>query len=227
MHNILLKKVYGFLKKAQIQTPIPKIAIALSGGSDSVALALLLGKYGKHLYSESLVFVHINHMWREEESFKDQKFVEELGRKLGVDTHIYLCPPENDSLSKELEARNQRLNVFKQYTDQGYIIFTGHNSNDVLETMLWRLCEGQISEYDKGILVKTPNHQFRPFLTTTKEYLQQFLLKENQIWCEDKTNHDGLLMRSFLRKNVIPQLKKIYPKIYQNVSQEAIRKQIF
>lgn len=220
-----MKKVYGYLKQAKIQYPLKKIAVAVSGGSDSVALALLLAKYGQSLYTDSLEFIHINHMWRQEESLKDQKFVEELGTKYNIKVNIFNCPNTDKKLSKELEARNHRKEIFKQFANNGYYIFTGHNSNDVLETLLWRLCDNKMSTHDKGILIKTDDNQFRPFLTTSKEELQAFLNAENQDWHEDYTNHDGKLMRSKLRKNVVPELMKIYPKALLSASIYAINQQ--
>lgn len=220
----LLSKVYGYLKATNIKFPL-KVAVALSGGSDSMALALLLAKYGQCLHNGNIEFIHINHMWRNEESEKDAFFVKNFADKLGVKISIYNCPNVDKTMSKEYEASINRKKIFERYVSDGYIIFTGHNANDVLETMLWRLCDGKLDTHDKGILVKTEDGQFRPFLTTNKTYLQEFLKLENQDWKEDYTNFEAKLMRSKLRMNVVPELLKIYPKALEKVSIQAVNKQ--
>lgn len=201
-----------------------KIAIACSGGSDSMALAhaLILGKF---FFPYELVIIHINHGWRGEESDGDQAFVESYAKTHKIPCYSYQCPSLDKTISPEMEASTQRKIVFKEWVDKGYTIFTAHNANDVLETMLWRLCDGKLETHDKGILIKTEDGQFRPFLTSTKEELQDFLTVEGQSWREDKTNTDGRLMRSKLRMNVVPELLKIYPQALRKVSLEAIKKQ--
>lgn len=218
-----IRKIFGYLQKTTYEKDL-KIALAVSGGSDSMALAHVVVNARKFL-SNDIVIIHINHCWRGEESDGDQAFVEAYAKSQNVPCHSYKCPSTDKTISPEMEASTQRKAVFKQWVDQGYTIFTAHNANDVLETMLWRLCDGKLSTHDKGILIQTEDGQFRPFLTTTKEELQEFLISEDQTWREDKTNADGRLMRSKLRMNVIPELLKVYPQAIRKASREAVDKQ--
>jgi tRNA(Ile)-lysidine synthase len=190
-----------------------------------MALAHIVLGHARQFLSNDIVIIHINHGWRGEESDGDQAFVEAYAKQHNVPCYSYKRPSLDSSISAEMEASTQRKEVFKEWVDKGYTIFTAHNANDVLETMLWRLCDGKLSTHDKGILIQTEDGQFRPFLTTTKEELQEFLISEGQTWREDKTNADGKLMRSKLRMNVIPELLKIYPQAIRKASREAVDKQ--
>lgn len=201
-----------------------KIALAVSGGCDSMALAFSIIK-GKYFFPYEIVIIHINHCWRAEASDSDQTFVEEFARKNNIPCYSYKKPSINKKISPEKEASDQRKEVFKEWVDKGFTIFTAHNANDVLETMLWRLCDAKLETHDKGILIQTDDGQFRPLLNSTKDELQELLINEKQDWKEDKTNHEGRFMRSRLRMNVIPELLKIYPKALKKVSEEVIRKQ--
>jgi tRNA(Ile)-lysidine synthase len=221
----MIQKMKEFIKDESLNTAKLKIAIACSGGSDSMALAhcLLIGKH--HFFPYEILIIHINHGWRGEESDADQAFVESYAKKHNIPCYTYKRPSIDKTLSPEMEASTQRKEVFKEWVDKGYTIFTAHTANDLFETMLWRLCDGKLETHDKGILVQTEDGQFRPFLTTTKEELQEFLISEGQSWREDKTNFDGKLMRSKLRMNVVPELLKVYPQALRKVSQEAVNKQ--
>lgn len=220
----LARKIYGYLRETRYQTNL-KIALAVSGGSDSMALAQAVVNYTMPHLSKDVIIVHINHGWRGAESDADQKLVEEFAKNHNIPCYTYQCPSKDKTISPEKEASDQRKEIFKTWVDNGYTVFTAHTANDVLETMLWRLCDGKLSTHDKGILIETEDGQFRPFLTTTKEELQEFLLKDKVEWREDKTNLDGRLMRSKLRTMVVPELLKIYPQAVSKVSREAVNKQ--
>lgn len=221
----LIQKIFGYLSETTYQENL-KIAVALSGGSDSMALAHVLAVSHKAVFPDAnLCFIHINHGWRGEESDNDQKFVESFAKEHNIPCHSYFKPSVDKTISAEKEASDARKEVFKLFTDQGYTIFTAHTANDVLETMLWRLCDDKMDTHDKGILIQTLDGQFRPFLTTTKDELEEYLTSVGQTWRVDKTNLDGKLMRSKLRLNVVPELLKVYPQALRKVSQAAVRKQ--
>ena len=66
--------------------PPGRIGLAVSGGSDSVALAFLLTKGGKKKNAaERFVILHVDHGLRPE-SKEEYRFVRALARRLGVDT---------------------------------------------------------------------------------------------------------------------------------------------
>ena len=215
-YNALIKT---FLEKYQISFKNKSVALAVSGGSDSVFLATMLLQAKKSLMDFSRVrIVHINHHWREE-SFEDEKFVKDLGAKYLIPVDVYHVYPEKTGESAELQARNQRKEIFKQYE----VVLTGHTSDDLFETILWKTLQGKNPE--NGILVSYEN-EVRPLLSFKKEEMQSVLNKIGVSWVEDRTNHDGVLLRSKMRKNLMKVLKEDFPFSQDTVVKKALEGQI-
>ena len=59
------------------------VAVALSGGADSVSLLHMLCSV-KEKYNLTLYAIHINHMIRGEEAERDEEFCREFCKKLSV-----------------------------------------------------------------------------------------------------------------------------------------------
>ena len=57
------------------------IILAVSGGGDSTALAYFFHKY----FYGKFIIVHVNHLLRGDDAFRDQKFVENLAEKFQVE----------------------------------------------------------------------------------------------------------------------------------------------
>lgn len=204
-----------------ISYPFKNVAIAVSGGSDSVFLAQLLLSFENKLIDKSSTrIMHINHNWRGEDSLQDQQFVEALAKQLGVPCDVYQCYPDLSSKeSPELLARNQRKEIFAKYET----VLTGHNADDLYETILWKTLQGRNPE--DGILVVHQN-EVRPLLQFTKVEMQNFLTQINQPWKEDSTNHDGKLLRSKMRQKLMPTLDQTFPDAKMTVVEKALDRQI-
>ena len=228
--SVLIKRVIQLLRSHNIPLPLSKVVIGNSGGSDSMALAHLLIKYGRRVVAkENITLVHINHSWRGEESDGDEIFVHEYAQRMGVPIQIHkLIPPTKEQLkgeSPELLARNERKRIYSDLAKEGMVVLTAHHANDLAETLIWRLCSGKFDSYDKGILVQV-NNEIRPFLSSTKAELQTFLKEENLTWREDRTNHEGELLRSKMRKTLMPNIDEIFPKTVPNLISFALAKQL-
>lgn len=209
-----------FLRK-HVSLPIKNAAIAVSGGSDSIHLAkiLLSDKLSKIIDISSVKIVHINHNWRGEESKLDEKFVQDFGKKLGVQVDVYnVYPNKNGKESPELQARNQRKEIFSKYD----FVFTGHTEDDLFETILWKTLQGR----DPGVGIKVVHgNEIRPSLVFSKEEIKNCLNSINQEWKEDKTNHDGKLLRSKMRKDLLPTLTRVFPESKRAIINSSLDKQ--
>ncbi|MEO2066542.1 MAG: ATP-binding protein, partial [Desulfurobacteriaceae bacterium] len=80
---MIKEKVLKTIRKFSLVPPGSKVIVALSGGPDSVALLSVLLELKSELQIE-VEAVHVNHMLRGEESFRDEEFVKELCRRLKV-----------------------------------------------------------------------------------------------------------------------------------------------
>ena len=65
-----------------------KLLVAVSGGADSMCLLDLIHQYSKKVEFDFCV-VHVNHNIRNEESDRDQRFVEEYCAKNSIKSNIF------------------------------------------------------------------------------------------------------------------------------------------
>lgn len=189
--------------------PSGRIGLAVSGGSDSVALAFLLTKGGKKKnVAKRFVILHVDHGLRKE-STEEYRFVRALAKRLGVPfkgLHAQVSRKRGESL--EMAARRVRLEFFEEMMGKLELdaIATGHHMDDVAETFLMKLKRASLS----GIREKSEVGRIRfvrPLLGCRDEELKEYLRKYGEEWREDISNNDVSIERNKVRLEVIPFLK--------------------
>jgi tRNA(Ile)-lysidine synthase len=218
--------------------PGDRIAIAISGGADSVALLLTLhaaNSTPRDSLGVGLSAVHINHHLRGEESNADQQFVEDLCIALDIPLHLHQADvPERVAQAREdgnpetIEeaARNTRYDFFSTLLNSGHAdaILTAHTLDDQAETVLMKLLRGA---WTKGlsaihpVLTQPKGKILRPFLQTRRAEIEAFLKSINQPWREDSTNTDTAFTRNKIRHELLPQLRTYNPNLDQTLANLA------
>ena len=120
------------------------IGVACSGGADSTfSLLLVYAAFPK--LRNKLIILHYNHQLRGEESDGDESFVNDLCKTLSL-TCLIEKPPAKSHKFDENSLRLLRLNFWKKVKKEHDIntIIQGHHSDDVAETLLWRIPEEQV-----------------------------------------------------------------------------------
>lgn len=190
--------------------PPGRIGLAVSGGSDSVALAFLLTKGGKKKNAaKRFVILHVDHGLRKE-SKEEYRFVRTLAKRLGVPfkgTHARVLKRKGESL--EMAARRVRLSFFAKCMKSLKLdaIATGHHMDDVAETFLMKLRRVSLC----GIREKSEVDGIRfvrPLLGCRDAELKDYLRKYGEEWREDASNDDVSIERNRIRHEVIPFLEK-------------------
>jgi tRNA(Ile)-lysidine synthase len=223
----LIRKVIAELKLARVALPITSdILIAVSGGSDSLALAHLLLKYGRRVVGrERISILHVNHGWRGAASRADARFVARFAKTWGVPLRLHeLEPPgaaESRGESWENEARKARKAIFAQ---AGARVLTAHQADDVAETLLWRLLTGAAETHGGGI-IRSHGEELRPCLQIRKAELRAYLEEEGQAWREDSTNHSGRFLRSRMRRELLPVIEQLFPRATEHLVHMALKAQ--
>ena len=190
--------------------PSGRIGLAVSGGSDSVALAFLLTKGGKKKnVAKRFVILHVDHGLRKE-SKEEYRFVRALARRLGLPfkgVHAKVEKRKGESL--EMAARRVRLAFFAKCMKDLKLdaIATGHHMDDVAETFLMKLRRISLC----GIREKSEVGAIRfvrPLLGCRDAELKGYLRKYHEEWREDASNDDVSIERNRIRHEVIPFLEK-------------------
>ena len=190
--------------------PSGRIGLAVSGGSDSVALAFLLTKGGKKKnVANRFVILHVDHGLRKE-SKEEYRFVRALAKRLGVPfkgTHAKVAKRTGESL--EMAARRVRLAFFAKCMKELKLdaIATGHHMDDVAETFLMKLRRASLcgirEKSEVGVI-----RFVRPLLGCRDEELKDYLRKYGEEWREDVSNDDTSIERNRVRHEIIPFLEK-------------------
>lgn len=178
-----------------------KYAAAVSGGSDSLAMLLMLHELDYH---KNIVIVHFDHNLRPE-SAGEARWLKGLCQKLGFECIVgkWQKPKTDENLQKA--ARVARYDFFKNTCHNHHLkaVLVAHTKDDVVETMLMRLGRGSglsgLSAMKResdvlGVEV------LRPLLGKSREELQRFLVDKNQDFISDPSNENEKFFRIRVRK---------------------------
>src|SRR3990172_1476715 len=211
----LRRKVEEAVRQGKLLEPGMKVAVACSGGADSVALACLLAEL-KETLGLRLLLVHLNHQLRGAEADADEAFVRKLAERLEVE---FLARREDvgaraqrDKTNLEEAGRQTRLEFFASLIAAGKAdaVALAHTLDDQAETVLGRLVRGAGTKGLAGIypvVELTPAGKLvRPLLGIRRGELREYLAEREQAWREDASNLDRRRLRNRIRLELLPQL---------------------
>jgi tRNA(Ile)-lysidine synthase len=209
---LFLKHVFRFLGNVASPKEITdQHVIAVSGGLDSMALlwfAHALHKLGK-IGPIRAVFVH--HHTR-----LGQDHDGDLVRDFCADNQIpykilHIDDLAADSGNFESRARKLRRSLLLSDLEKDERLWLGHHLDDSYEWSLMQKYRSGLPKSSLGIPVRN-GQIIRPFLCVSKDQLRSLSRFEGIVYREDPTNSDTKYDRNFLRSEIIPLVKKRYPK---------------
>lgn len=185
--------------------PFKKVVVGVSGGADSVALALILKKLGY-----TLVIAHLNHGLRGKESDGDERFVKQLAASWGVPcvTHkIHNAKTGSGNLENRLrQIRYGFLETVRQSHHADFVA-VAHHRDDQIETILMHMERGAGLRGLRGMPL-CEKKVIRPLLELSKKELTTLLRQEKIAFRTDESNFDTAFRRNHFRHVIIPTLKK-------------------
>ena len=190
------------------------VLVALSGGADSVALALLAKQCCARVTA-----AHVEHGIRAEASKRDMAFVQEFCKRHEIPLHtVCLDIPamaKANSTGLETAAREARYAFLQSVKDKtgADVIATAHHMDDQMETVLMHLFRGSGTHGLEGMREKNGDI-VRPLLGYTKAQLVEYLAQLGESFCEDETNRQDITPRNILRNRAIPQILSAYPRAF-------------
>ena len=199
------------------------VAVAISGGKDSVCLLHYLHANSKKLGIKNLVAVNVEHGIRGDESIADSNFVKKLCDKLNITCYLYTVDAvkeqKSSGLSLEESARKLRYGCFYDLKNKGLcdVIVTAHHKSDNTESVLFNLVRGTGLKGLKGIPKNNDDFILRPFLTVDKEEIDCYIKANALDYVTDQTNFCLDYTRNFLRLEVIPKLKEKFNKLDESI----------
>jgi tRNA(Ile)-lysidine synthase len=156
----------------------------------------------------------MNFKLRDEDSRKDEKFVEEMAKKnnlklfvKSVDTKDYAIQKK---ISIEMAARNLRYAWFDEIlvSENFDYIAIAHNQDDNIETYLINLVRGTGIRGMSGIKPKN-GKIVRPLIFLTKKEIVNYLVENEIEYRTDLTNFENIYTRNKIRNIIIPEFEQI------------------
>ncbi len=200
------------------------LLLAVSGGSDSVALLEFFHREILPKQNCRLFAVHINHRLRSE-SDADQAFVEKLCLDRNILLHIEVLDPANRQAGQSLEmwGREHRYGAFalarKKFSAD--FTLTAHHCDDVVETFCLRLWRGTGFAGLSAIPFQGRDQVIRPLLSVSSADLKAWLIGLGTSWREDESNNDVNIPRNWVRHELLPEWRKQEPDLDNRIFQIA------
>lgn len=193
LRNKFESHVFSFMDEMQLISPSGKGIVAISGGLDSMCIAMVLASH-KHISLEAL---HINHGTRKENE-AEEKFVMQTCEKLKIKCHVVRLTMSLDDNNFENKARLERQKAFQKYVHEGYFVYTAHHLDDSFEWTLMQSFKQSSLKSTLGIPVYN-NGICRPFLCVSKKQLYHYAKAVCLQWIEDQSNKNIKFERNALR----------------------------
>jgi tRNA(Ile)-lysidine synthase len=180
--------------------PAPKLAVAVSGGADSMALALLAQGWAA-THGATIIALIVDHGLRGASAAEAGITRDRLAER-GIEARILtLCGLPGGAKLQET-ARTARYAALAQAARAAGALFllVGHHQADQAETVAMRAARGTGGLHGMAALVaRTDLVLLRPLLTIEPARLREFLQAENMSWIEDPSNSDPRFERVRVR----------------------------
>jgi len=201
------------------------IAVALSGGSDSMSLVTYLLNNKKRLNLQ-LKVINIEHGIRGDESERDSNFVKKFCENNNIECFMFKVDSiklaNNKGYSLEQAARILRYECFNKVINEckADYIATAHHKSDNAETIIFNLLRGASLNGVSGIKYKTGNI-IRPLIDTEKSDIEKYIADNNISYVTDSTNLDTDYTRNYIRHQIMPVLNKAFPTAENSITRFA------
>ena len=187
--------------------PHPALAVAVSGGADSLALAILARDWTCQHEGSTLALV-VDHGLRPTSADEARITIERL-TGLGIPARLLPLTDLKHGPALAERARIMRYQVLADACRKAGILhlLLGHHAADQVETLAMRVLRGSQTHGLAGMaaLHETPSLRLlRPLLAVGPAQLRGFLAANGTDWVEDPSNRDLRAMRPRLRHHLAP-----------------------
>ena len=184
-----------------------RIALAVSGGRDSMALMYLVYRWKAHLaLNIEIEVLTVNHNLRK--AAEDEcGFVQKIAKNYGFKHKVLIWEHEHVETSIQEKARKARYQLMLDYVREENIdiILTAHTSDDNIETFIMRLAKGSGLNGLKSINEIRHEDRIqiqRPLLSLSRSLTTEILRSTGNEWVDDPTNDDERFERVKIRNNI-------------------------
>lgn len=216
MLSPLARRVERGIRLRDLWGDADRVAVAVSGGADSVAMLLLLAEIAPRVGWDLVGLIHVNHGLRGADADEDAAFCRRLALrfKLPIDVTSVDVAGAAASTRRSIEAtaRTLRYAAFEAAAVKlgATVVATGHTRDDQAETVMLRLLRGATARGVSAIRPKRGMYA-RPMLVCRRAELRCYLSVLDQEHREDASNVDRTVPRNRLRHELMPVVEQAWP----------------
>ena len=213
LYHLKKKKLSRIFKEFCTSLKVKKnLAVAVSGGPDSLALAYLTKCYALKNNIKVKYFI-VDHKIRKESSL-EAKSVKSVLKKIGIESKVLIWKGKKPFKNIQAIARNKRYSLLADECKKNDInhLLIGHHLNDLFENFLIRLVRGSglngLISFDKNTKYKDKNlNILRPLLDLEKNDLLYISKEVFNFFVDDPSNINTVYKRTRIR-NLLQALEK-------------------
>ena len=200
-----------------------KVLCAVSGGADSMCLLHLAWTMAE-AGGFQVAAAHYHHGMRGEAADADAAFVEAFCRQREIpfvtERGDVYGQAQRLGLGVEETGRRLRYEFLRRAAEELGCnrIATAHNADDNLETLLLHLVRGAGLHGLAGIPPRR-GEIVRPLLTTSRADIEAYLEEHRLSHVEDCTNADESYARNRIRRQVVPVLRQLNPRLTESAAE--------
>ncbi|WP_278405518.1 tRNA lysidine(34) synthetase TilS [Pseudoalteromonas ruthenica] len=197
------------------------LAVALSGGLDSMVLLELAWRYAQR-ENLALCAIHVHHnLSADADQWLDfcaqqceQREIAFFRERVHIGTQT--------RRGIEDKARQERYQALDSCAPAGYVLLLGQHRDDQVETFFLRLKRGAGLKGLGGMQALSYWHQrplLRPLLGFSRAELNDYAERQGLLHIHDESNDDNGFDRNFLRNQALPLLSARFNGFYKKVAQ--------
>ncbi len=202
-----------------------KIAVALSGGKDSLTLLYMLKALsGRGLQELEIIAIHVGGEFSCG-SGVSQEFLKGICKQLGVKFIVCTSDLKREDLECYSCSRKRRTLIFNAAKEEGATtIAFGHHKNDSVQTLLMNLLHKgefaanlpKVPMVDYGITI------IRPLLYVLEEEIKEFsrYYGFNRIVCQCPVGQNSMRKKA---QTLIEEMESIFPNAVENLFNTALK----
>lgn len=183
----------------------PRLAVAVSGGADSLALCLLADRWAR-AKGGSVLALLVDHRLRKESTAEARRVGRWLAAR-GIGHRILVWQGDKPARGRQEAARQARYRLLFEACRRAGILhlLVGHQREDQAETVVMRQAKGSGPDGLAGMAALIEHDEarlLRPLLDVPKVQLEAFLKAQGQAWIADPSNDDPAFERVRVRQGM-------------------------
>jgi tRNA(Ile)-lysidine synthase len=211
----ILARVRRTIGRHGLIPPDSRVAVALSGGADSVALVHVLREIASDEGFQLVGVAHLNHRLRGADADADEQFCRDCASALDLPIeveHVDVAQlARAQDLSIEQAAHDARYEFFNRAAARlnATVVAVAHTKDDQAETFLLRLLRGAGPRGLSGMHPRS-GIAVRPFIETSRADVRAFVDERHLEFRHDGSNDDIGIPRNRIRHELLPLLERSY-----------------